>query len=222
MKVRTQNFNAGRPWSGKRAGFTLVELLLVIAVLTLLAMATVPAMRGSLDGITIRGAADLMESEFSLGRQAALSRNLPVEVRIYRYDDGSGAAWRMVATVIPAAVSNQAADEWITPGRVLPGGVVMDDSEEYSTVLSNTMSEGDVRQRPWTGVEAGTAPGKLKDLPYVAFRFKPDGSTSLGGAEPWCLTLKNPLSQSVGNAPAANYVSLVLDSHTGRVLFYQP
>lgn len=206
----------------RRAGFTLIELLTVITVMSLLAAAVAPALRGTIEGIAIRGAADLTESEIALARQTALARNLPVEVRLYRYNDGTGEGWRVLASVIPASVSGQAADEWITPGKVLPGGVVMDDAEEYSTVISNTMVEGDAQQRPWTGEEAATAPRLLRNRSYVAFRFRSDGSTSLGSGEPWCLTLKSPHSQSIGSAPAANYVSLVLDTDTGRVLSYQP
>ena len=207
---------------GSRAGFSLIELLSVMTLLSVLAVATVPAMKGTLDGVTISGAAGIAESEMSLARQTAMSRNLPVEVRIYRHDDGGGMAWRVMATVIPATVSGQAADEWVTRGKVLPGNVVMDDALEYSTLLSEAEAASGDAMGPWTSTETAAAPGVLRNKSYVAFQFKPDGSTNLPNGQPWCLTLRNYNSRPTGSAPAANYVSIVLDSLTGRTMSYQP
>ena len=81
----------------RTAGFTLIELLSVIAIVSILAVTTLPAIRGTLDGVTISGAAGVVESELSFARQVAMSRNLPVEVRFYKHDDGNGMAWRAVA-----------------------------------------------------------------------------------------------------------------------------
>lgn len=208
---------------GGRRAFSLIELLSVMTVVSVLAVATVPAMRGTLDGITISGAAGVAQAEFSLARQTAISRNLPVEVRIYRHDDGTGPAWRTIASVIPASASGQAADEWVTRGKILPGGVVLDDSEDFSTVLSKAQApSGTPALAPWTTAEAGTAPGMLKGKNYVGFLFNPDGSTNLPNDQPWCLTLRNANAQPANGGPAANYVSIVVDSLTGRTMTYQP
>jgi len=158
----------------------------------------------------------------ALARQTAMSRNLPVEVRIYRHDDGNGLAWRAMALVIPASASGQASDEWVSKGRVLPGNVVMDDAQEYSTVLSQAQAASGDAAGPWTATESALAPGLLRSKSYVAFQFKPDGSTNLPTGQPWCLTLRNHNSVPNGNAPAANYVSIVLDSLTGRTIACQP
>ena len=175
-----------------------------------------------MDGINISGAAGLAEAEILLARQTAISRNLPVEVRFYKHDDGTGDAWRVVAVVIPAAASGQASDEWMTAGKVLPGSVIIVDSDSFSTVLSKASALTSEKIAPWTSQEPGTSPRLLQNKSYVAFRFNPDGSTNLPSGQPWCLTLKNPRSQPVNGAPAANYVSIVLDSLTGRTMAYQP
>jgi uncharacterized protein (TIGR02596 family) len=205
-----------------RAAFSLIELLSVMTLLSVLAVAAVPAMKGTLDGVTISGAAGMAESEISLARQTAMSRNMPVEVRIYRHDDGNGLAWRAMALVIPASVSGQASDEWLNRGKILPGNVVVDDAQEYSTLLSQAQAPASEPMGPWTATESAGAPGLLKSKTYVAFQFKPDGSTNLPNGQPWCITLRNYHSRPNGSAPAANYVSIVLDSLTGRTMSYQP
>lgn len=204
------------------AGFTVIELLSVMTLLSVLAVAAVPAMKGTLDGINISGAAEVAQAEFSLARQTAMSRNLPVEVRIYQHDDGNGLAWRVMSMVIPAGMSGQAADEWVTRGKVLPGNVVFDDTQDYSTMLSEAQPPAAEPVAPWTTAESSSAPALLKNKNYVGFLFNPDGSTNLPNGQPWCLTLKNPRSPSAAGKPAANFVAIVVDSLTGRTMAYQP
>jgi uncharacterized protein (TIGR02596 family) len=213
------------PGARFRKAFSLIELLSVMTLISVLAVAAVPAMRGTLDGINIGGAAGVLESEISMARQLAISRNLPVEVRIYKYDDGNGMAWRAVSSVIPSKASGQAADEWVTAPKILPGNVIIDDSQEFSTVVSKAQSPvSDPAVAPWTTTEtsATSVPALVRGKNYVGFCFNPDGSTNLPNNAPWCLTLRNPNSKPAGSGPAANYVSIVVDSLTGRTLSYQP
>jgi uncharacterized protein (TIGR02596 family) len=205
---------------GKARAFSLVELLTVIAIISVMAASTVPALRGTLDGASLVGAGDVVTASIHLARQTAMSRNLPVELRIYRHDDGNGDNYRLLGLVIPASASGQASDEWICTAKTLPGHIIMDDTGTYSTILSG--AEADATAAPWSGTESAAAPGILKNKSYVGFQFRPDGSTSLGSNQPWCLSLKNPRSQPAGDRPAANFVSIVLDSATGRTLAYQP
>jgi len=205
----------------RAAGFTLIELLSVVAIISILAVTTLPAIRGTLDGVTISGAAGVVESELSYARQVAMSRNLPVEVRFYKHDDGNGLAWRAVASVIPSSVSGATGDEWLSRGKVLPGNVIADDAQEYSTLISLAGSSS-TNAGPWTATESATAPGILRGKSYVGFQFRPDGSINLPNGQPWCLTLRSSTSRQSGSAPADNYVSIVLDSLTGRTMSYQP
>lgn len=210
--------------SKRLRAFSLIELLSVLAIITILAAATVPALKGTLDGFNISGAADMAGAELSLARQTAISRNLPVEVRIYLHDDGTGPAYRVMALVIPASANAAAVDEWVTPGKTLPGNVLIEDKADYSTVISNKNTWVDITtDAPWEKTESADAPMLLRNKKYVAFRYNPDGSTNLPTGEPWCITLKNlRWKPSQGTGPAANYVSIVIDSLTGRSLTYQP
>jgi len=195
---------------------------MVVAVVSLLAVAVVPAVRSTLDGLQIAGAANFTEAELLLARQTAITRNLPVEVRLYKSDDGSGDAWCMVALVIPSLVSGQDTDEWITRGKMLPGSVVFDESSDYSTLVSKATPATSERIAPWLAIESSSAPKALQGKDYVGFLFNADGSINLPKGQPWCVTLKNAKSKPVDAGPAANFVSIVLDSNTGRALAYQP
>jgi len=206
----------------RAAGFTLIELLSVVAIISILAVTTLPAIRGTLDGVTISGAAGVVESELSYARQVAMSRNLPVEVRFYKHDDGNGLAWRAVASVIPSSVSGATGDEWLSRGKVLPGNVIADDAQEYSTLISQAGSASSTNVGPWTATESASAPGILRGKSYVGFQFRPDGSINLPDGQPWYVTLRSSTSRQSGSAPADNYVSIVLDSLTGRTMSYQP
>ncbi len=203
-------------------GFSLIELLSVLAIVSILAVTTMPAIRGTLDGVTISGAANVVESELAFARQVAMSRNLPVEVRFYKHDDGNGMAWRAVASVIPASVTGATADEWLSRGKVLPGNVVADDAQEFSTLISRAGTASVTNEGPWTATESSAAPGILRGKSYVGFRFRPDGSINLPNGQPWCVTLRSFTSRQAASAPADNYVSIVLDSLTGRTMSYQP
>ena len=220
--------------------FTLIELLVVIAIIGVMSVALVPALKGTLDGINLSGAGETIAGQLSVARQTAISRNLPVEVRIYQYNNNNnGLAYCVLALVIPSSVSGSAKDEWIIPGKVMAGNIIIDQGtsgsgDPFSTILvtgsnaapsaSNVNPPG-----PWTATESATAPSILKNLNYVAFRYQPDGSTDLPAGtsmspQPWCISLKNSHSPATsGNiTPAANFVSLVIDPLSGRTLTYRP
>lgn len=213
-----------RPRTASRRAFSLVELLSVMGIMSLLAAAAVPALRGPMDGYNVSGAANSMEGVLALSRQTAMTRNVPVEVRFYKHKDEIGEGWRMVAPVITAAASGKAVDEYLMEVRPLTGNIVMEATESFSTIISNagTLPPSGPKIAPWQGKEADSAPNSVRGKDYVAFQYNPDGSTNLPSDEPWCVTLRNWHSRPENGRPADNFVSLVVDSHTGRTLKYQP
>jgi len=198
---------------GGLGGFSLLELLSVVAILGILAVATLPALRGTLSGYQIHGAADVLGADMSLARQVAMTRNVPTEVRLYkiRRDGDDQEEWCALGIVIPAAASGQSADEWVVAVRALPASVIVDGSATYSTLLDQPEA-----------TEAAGAPAMVRGKKYVAFQFNPDGSTNLSKNSTWSLTLRNAKGRPEGGAPAANYAVFVFDPLTGRASYYQP
>jgi uncharacterized protein (TIGR02596 family) len=202
----------------KRA-FTLVELLSAVAIISLLATAAMPALRGTLDGINISGAADLVGADLAYGRQAAISRNLPVEVRIYEADNGSGLEWRGLALLITGSAAGTATDEWLSSLKTLPGNVIFDTSDnKYSTLIPPSSGT----TAPRRNTEPSSAPRLVRGKQYTAFTFRPDGSTDLPSNNAWCLTMKGRDAKPTSDKPAANFISLVVDPLTGKTLSFQP
>lgn len=198
-------------------------IILIVAGLVL------PSMRGPMDAINLSGASSAADATLALARQTAVSRNLPVEVRLYKYDDGTGSAYRVIGAVITAAASTQAADEWVSPPKALPGNILLIEDPKFSTLLARAVPYvSPAPIAPWKKTDA-TGPSLVRNKEYISFTFQPNGSTNLAVPDPngspidgWCLTLKNPHSPAVGTAPAANYVAIVIDALTGRTLIYQP
>ena len=62
-------------------GYTLVELLMVVAIIGLIAAATVPRITAGLDAARARGAAFYVSSRFALARTLAAQRNANVAFR---------------------------------------------------------------------------------------------------------------------------------------------
>jgi len=187
--------------------FTLVELLVVISIMVVLGAAVGPGISGALEGVNLTGGAGKVVDELEFARQTALSRNSPVEVRIYQ-EDGT---IRRVASLL----QNTSGIEWLSPGRPLPQGVLIDDSPTFSTLLGQG-----------TTVEASVdVPVGLRGLIYHSFSFRPDGTTSLTMGQEWTLTVRNtnvPAAEQTATRPADNFITVSIDPMTGRTSAFQP
>jgi uncharacterized protein (TIGR02596 family) len=209
-----------------RAGaFTLVELLLALAIVAGLSVVAMTAMEGTLSGVNLKGSANTLISELDLARETAGSRNVAVDVRLYqdsrRKDARGNPVYRIVALVIPASTGAGAVpDEWLGSPVALSGDVIIDSDFAYSSLLNTSASS---TLPPVAGTESATAPFVIQNKPYVKFTFLPNGSLNLDSTVLWSLTLVNQNQfRPTGNGPASNFVTIVLDVVTGHSRIYQP
>jgi len=187
-------------------GFTLLELLVVITIMVILAAAVGPGITGTLDGVNLTGGAGKVVDEIEFARQTALTRNLPVEIRIYTDGDTN-----RVASLINVGTTS----EWLSPGRPLPQGVLIDDDTTFSSLLDLT---------PITESTSGVPLG-LRSLPYYSFTFRPDGTTDLDMSSEWTLTIRNAninQDEQSPDRPAHNFITVSIDPVTGRTSTFQP
>lgn len=81
MRIRTDARARNRePWGDVR-GFSLLELLLVVALLATVGAMAVPAVTNSLDGMRVGMSAREVERELQTARLKAVSTNKPIRVR---------------------------------------------------------------------------------------------------------------------------------------------
>ncbi|MEQ9408393.1 MAG: prepilin-type N-terminal cleavage/methylation domain-containing protein [Fuerstiella sp.] len=83
-----------QPWNRQRSGFTLIEMLIVLAVLAAMAAFTLPAMRGPLDKSRLRAAGQQVQAALGRARSLSIRQGVPVE---FRYEL-QGQRWKIERT----------------------------------------------------------------------------------------------------------------------------
>ena len=76
-----------RSFNYRERGFTLIEILVVLAIIAVIVTFTVPNLEPVLKGSKLKQAADDLERALANAQQVALTQNHPVEVRFFRYND---------------------------------------------------------------------------------------------------------------------------------------
>jgi uncharacterized protein (TIGR02596 family) len=195
--------------------FSLIELMLVIAILAILAGLVIPAFNNISSGHRLTSADQMVASEFDLARQIATSSGVSVEVRLYSFGGASGepAAFRAIQLFKTNADGN------LVPVRKIqrfPQGVIMLDNAagQRSTLLVSGRQRG-----------SGSTDPKIPDLPagqsyrIAAFIFQPDGSTNLDIAQSWHVTLA---AERDTEPLPPNFATLQVDPLNGTTRSFRP
>ena len=77
------------PRKARLAGFTLIEIMVVLLIMSILIAFTIPALGPALNGSKLRQASDTVESVFSIGKQVSITESETVQMRFYKYVDES-------------------------------------------------------------------------------------------------------------------------------------
>lgn len=228
--------------------FTLIELLVVIAIIAVIGGFATPALNSVLQGNALNQAVNTLDDTVAYARQHAITRNRSVEVRIYRFWDPeaagepAGSAAAGLDTAPPAigyAAPYRALQAFeigdsanaIPVGRLafLPGATVFSLQPALSSLLGNTDStKGPVKTTPASG-DIDLPRGIAKNYEYIAFRIKPDGSTTLspsGGASPggWFITghLLKDMKRAASSTPPPNFFTWIIDPVSSSTKILRP
>lgn len=214
----------------QRSGFTLVEMLVVVAIIALIVAAMAPMVFSSLSASRLTAAGEVLAAQISFARQRAVSANEEIEVRFYRYDDPEMAgnqetfnAMGIFKTSLEeSGTTTEPQPVPIGETYYLPSGVVIGESEVLSQIIAKARSNNDQERRILKA-----------QATYKAFRFLPDGSTDLlyilgsgGGAvdrlySQSYLSLVEERFAGSGDIPK-NFFAIQIDPTTGRVTSYRP
>jgi uncharacterized protein (TIGR02596 family) len=229
MKTSHSHPVLGGHCSGNGA-FTLLELMVVMAIIAILSTLAVPAAGKLLGGSHLSQAAQIVVDQLSLARQSALSLNHLVEVRFYQYGDSEipgenpsnpGAGRYRALQTFEIADSGTA----VALGKMqrLPGSVVIDTGSELSSILgsakaspsSPTLATGDALNVaiPRVGTKYNA----------VSFRFLPDGAAKLSpSTDRWYLTLHGAEAGDGLKTPPPNFFTIQINAINGHIQTFRP
>jgi uncharacterized protein (TIGR02596 family) len=223
-----------KPIVPRRSAFSLVELVIVIAVIVIIAAFTMPAMNTILRGSHLTQASGILVGQLNIARQQALSRNRPVEVRFYRYADPEVPG----ETVNDPKTGHFRAMQLfeIQPGsgtalpidkiQVLPGGVIFaySTAKGISSLLDDGTAGSDTGKKPL--IDDKNAPRLPRGVDfhyeYASLRFNQDGSTNKSPTGNWYVTVVNMNDKVSGTAPPPNFFTVQVDPVSGATRTYRP
>ncbi|MEO0414282.1 MAG: Verru_Chthon cassette protein D [Verrucomicrobiota bacterium] len=221
----------------KTKGFSLAEMLVVLTIMGLLMALAAPNLFSLMGANTLSSEGVSIKNQLSYAQQLALSTNTDVEVRFFRWQDPS-APIGFESFSAYQLYSYNSKGEMVPKSsffRIPPPVIV---SEVLSTLLDVNFGGGTIEESKY-GYDSprfGEAPaprgsGSNTDVPYVAFRFRPDGSTDLPNrasegtaeleGEPWYITLVEGEADIENSAPR-NYYCIQVNPFNGSISQFRP
>lgn len=196
-----------------KAAFSLVELLVVIAVIAMLMSVIAPAAVSLLNSVNLTHAGQIVADQIVMARQAASASNRNVEIRFIKVGTGASADYTAFQIMVPGS-----SGDMVALGKVvtLPQGIAVCQNEALSPPFAD----------PQLAL-TGTMPfnGGASSVPYTGFRIRPSGEVepvpSTSNRSKLYLTLAATRYVNANSAPA-NYVTVQINPDSGTVILYRP
>lgn len=202
----------------RAAGFSLVEVLVVLGIVTILVTASAPYISGILTASRLRSAADTVYNRLLEAQSLAMLFNTDAELRLYETPDLIDPKSRptlrklRILTLNPPQndTTGTTADVYEPVGAVtsLEDGIEVSANPTYSSIIDLGYQTAD-----------SDSFGR-----YIALRFRPDGSAGLQPGKPWFLTLheKGAEGTQLRGTKLKNFVTVQIEPATGHLRTFQP
>jgi uncharacterized protein (TIGR02596 family) len=200
----------------KRA-FTLLELLVVVAILIILAALTIPAMNSMGRASSLSNGTQAITGALELARQTAVTQNRPVEVRFYKLpEDGQPTGpltdYRSLQLFL---VDSESTNAVAKPVKLSAPVIITPD-----VATSSLMDETAFPEQP--AADGVNVPPGGANYRYRSFRFKPDGGTDLPMNGKLFFTLAAKNDPIKANGLPANFATIQIEPLTGRTKVLRP
>jgi len=197
----------------RRKAMTLLELLLVMAIMGTLLTLSTPMITSISESNNLTNAGQILSDQIRLGTQIASSRNKVIEVRLLKVSQITTSSANYRGIQLWMSDSNgamKAIDKMVS----FPTGIVISESPNFSPLL--TMS----------GISSGTISyGNATNNSYVAFKIHPSGffepvpdDTTKSQLY---VTLLNNRFTAASSLPF-NYVTVQISPYTCATTIYRP
>lgn len=197
--------------------FTLTELMIVVAIFAVILAVSMPAITSISKGTALTTTSQAIMDQFDLARQTALSRNVSVEVRFYKIpiENSPVSSDHLVYRGMQLFVHNDSGASPLTKPMYFKSGIVIIEDSTVSSILGEKIESAPSNGDPSLGEY-------FKNYLYRSFRFKPSGGTDLPDTKSMHLTFKNQNDSLINDGLPANYITVQVDSVTGRVRSFRP
>ena len=200
--------------------FTLVELLTVMAVISILIAIVAPTAIQVLKGNNLTQSGEMVSDQFVLARQSALSSNRTVQMRFYQLPTAVPGATPYNAVQCFRMDDNGTATP-LTKVQPLKNNIIFSADKNYSSLITPPSGNPTI-----SGTDKIPAYGDQK-CNYVGFQFLADGSTDLdptaaknyGG---WFVTLLDTTLPVPTSEPPRNYYTLRVEALDGHTRLFRP
>lgn len=197
-----------------RRAFTLVELVVVLAIATLLFAVATPYAFSAMQSASLTSVGDTLMQKISQAQMRATTENRVVALQFYFYvKDGINACHAMqMVSVDPATNAVKALEE---PVYWSEGRVVLVDGQ-LSPLFTNIPA-----------ADMGTAPDgpfKTVEATIRRIRFYPNGSTSVAVPlrQAYLTFINSNKFKEGATEPPPNYYTIQIDPVVGRARSYRP
>jgi len=199
--------------SHRRGGFTLLELMLVMAIISILLVMAVPAVNSTATNYRLTDTTARIAAMIEFGRIHATAMQRVVDMRFFVSSNSNTeytAAALFEMTPVSGSTTTTLTTKQLTPYFRFSEPIIL--SKIHSSLLFDNSTAGS---------GSATIPGNSAPSAYRDFLIFPDGSTSLttSGTNPYLGILSRPDASHSGNPN--NPCVLSIDPATCRVTTYR-